>query len=247
MYTGRFIDQLTGLQWHLHRWYDPALGRWLSEDPIGFAGDPWNLYRYVGNAPTNATDPTGLLSRQTGYGHSGNAIAEYVQKWPSIRLNQAPPYDVVLIQRVVVTLEFDRTDSAGGVSSFSFGPVSYYEEIGVINKGQTRLSRGDTWSYSGDTQFPRGQPQITREQITQSGLIVAFCLSPELQRLLSTWKAYHREPIGNTSWLSGGFRASKEFDSSRFEIWEWEDHWHRLISTWTKQNKNRLLVDGRPT
>jgi RHS repeat-associated protein len=60
MYTGRFIDQLTGLQWHLHRWYDPALGRWLSEDPIGFAGDPWNLYRYVGNSPTNGTDPSGL-------------------------------------------------------------------------------------------------------------------------------------------------------------------------------------------
>lgn len=40
--------------------YDPTLGRWLSEDPVGFtAADP-NLYRYVGNNPTNATDPTGL-------------------------------------------------------------------------------------------------------------------------------------------------------------------------------------------
>ena len=60
MYTGRFHDQLTGLAWHLHRWYDPALGRWLSEDPIGLAGDPWNLYRYVGNSLTNAVDPSGL-------------------------------------------------------------------------------------------------------------------------------------------------------------------------------------------
>jgi RHS repeat-associated protein len=60
MYTGRFIDQLTGLQWHLHRWYDPALGRWLSEDPTGFAGDPWNLYRYVGNSPTNRIDSNGF-------------------------------------------------------------------------------------------------------------------------------------------------------------------------------------------
>ena len=38
MYTGRFIDQMTGLAWHLHRWYDPATGRWLSEDPIGHNG-----------------------------------------------------------------------------------------------------------------------------------------------------------------------------------------------------------------
>lgn len=40
--------------------YDPTIGRWISEDPIGFtAGDP-NLYRYVGNSPTNFTDPSGL-------------------------------------------------------------------------------------------------------------------------------------------------------------------------------------------
>jgi RHS repeat-associated protein len=41
--------------------YDPSIGRFISEDPLGFeAGDP-NLYRYVGNSPTNATDPLGLL------------------------------------------------------------------------------------------------------------------------------------------------------------------------------------------
>jgi RHS repeat-associated protein len=32
------------------RWYDPTVGRWLSEDVVGFA-DSCNLYRYVGNSP----------------------------------------------------------------------------------------------------------------------------------------------------------------------------------------------------
>jgi hypothetical protein len=41
------------------------MGRWISEDPIGFAGDPWNLYRYVGNSPTNRTDSTGLVGVHT--------------------------------------------------------------------------------------------------------------------------------------------------------------------------------------
>jgi uncharacterized protein RhaS with RHS repeats len=46
--------------------YDPTVGRWLSQDPIGFkAGDP-NLYRYVGNGPTNATDPSGLKIKGVG-------------------------------------------------------------------------------------------------------------------------------------------------------------------------------------
>jgi RHS repeat-associated protein len=41
--------------------YNPNIGRWISEDPIGFqAADP-NLFRYVGNSPTNAVDPDGLL------------------------------------------------------------------------------------------------------------------------------------------------------------------------------------------
>lgn len=39
--------------------YDPTIGRWTTEDPIGFAGGDANLERYVGNDPTNATDPTG--------------------------------------------------------------------------------------------------------------------------------------------------------------------------------------------
>ncbi len=33
---------------------------WLSQDPAGFAAGDSNLYRYVGNSPTNATDPSGL-------------------------------------------------------------------------------------------------------------------------------------------------------------------------------------------
>jgi hypothetical protein len=39
--------------------YDPTIGRWISEDPLGFkAGDP-DLYRYAENDPTNRIDPNG--------------------------------------------------------------------------------------------------------------------------------------------------------------------------------------------
>ena len=46
------------------RWYDPSVGRWLSEDPSGLAAGDANLYRYCDNGPTDATDPTGLEERQ---------------------------------------------------------------------------------------------------------------------------------------------------------------------------------------
>ncbi len=48
-YTGKMFDKATGLQWNINRWYDPAVGRWISEDPIGFEGKDTNLARYVGN------------------------------------------------------------------------------------------------------------------------------------------------------------------------------------------------------
>ncbi len=59
-FTGRLFDADTSLQWNLNRWYDPAVGRWLSEDPIGYAAGDQNLYRYVGNQATGAIDPDGL-------------------------------------------------------------------------------------------------------------------------------------------------------------------------------------------
>jgi RHS repeat-associated protein len=61
LYTGREFDSTTGLQYNRERWYDPGIGRWLSEDPIGFDGGQANLYEYVGNSATNWTDPSGLF------------------------------------------------------------------------------------------------------------------------------------------------------------------------------------------
>jgi len=60
LYTGRWLDPNTGLQYNRARWYDPPVGKWLSEDPSGFAGGDYNLTRYVSNGPVNATDPSGL-------------------------------------------------------------------------------------------------------------------------------------------------------------------------------------------
>jgi RHS repeat-associated protein len=57
--TKRYDDQ-TGLAYFGYRFYSPELGRWISRDPIGFAGGDVNLYGYVGNSPPNKVDPLGL-------------------------------------------------------------------------------------------------------------------------------------------------------------------------------------------
>ncbi len=59
-YTGREYDDLTGLYYYRARWYDATTGKFLSEDPLGFAAGDYNITRYVNNNPINAIDITGL-------------------------------------------------------------------------------------------------------------------------------------------------------------------------------------------
>jgi RHS repeat-associated protein len=73
-FTGRLLDEETGLQNNLNRWYDPATGSWISEDPIGFLAGDANLNRYVGNEPTGYIDPLGLQSGDDGgNGYGGDS------------------------------------------------------------------------------------------------------------------------------------------------------------------------------
>ncbi len=59
-FTGKQLDDATGLQHNLFRWYDTNLGQWLSADPISFAAGDENVRRYVGNTPSLGQDPSGL-------------------------------------------------------------------------------------------------------------------------------------------------------------------------------------------
>jgi RHS repeat-associated protein len=58
-YTGREQDGETGLDYYRARYYDSAVGRFISEDPLGFGAGDGNLTRYVGNSPVNFVDPSG--------------------------------------------------------------------------------------------------------------------------------------------------------------------------------------------
>ena len=56
-YTARENDG-TGLVYYRARYYEPNVGRFISEDPVGAVGG-LNFYAYVGGDPLNYTDPTG--------------------------------------------------------------------------------------------------------------------------------------------------------------------------------------------
>ncbi len=59
-YTARELDSETNLYFYRARYYDPASGRFISEDPVGFDGGDINVYRYSFNEPVLLIDPSGL-------------------------------------------------------------------------------------------------------------------------------------------------------------------------------------------
>lgn len=60
-YTGHKFDTDIGLSYMQARYYDPVIGRFYSNDPVGFTGevDTFNRYSYVGNNPYKYVDPDG--------------------------------------------------------------------------------------------------------------------------------------------------------------------------------------------
>jgi RHS repeat-associated protein len=60
-FAGGIYDDDTKLLRFGARTYDAEAGRWLSKDPIGFAGGEPNLYGYVSNDPVNQIDPRGTV------------------------------------------------------------------------------------------------------------------------------------------------------------------------------------------
>jgi RHS repeat-associated protein len=61
-YTGHLEDTDLGLTYMQQRYYDPEIGRFYSNDPVGFSADnlmTFNRYAYGNNNPYKFTDPDG--------------------------------------------------------------------------------------------------------------------------------------------------------------------------------------------
>jgi len=68
-YTGHLNDADLGLTYMQARYYDPVIGRFYSNDPLGFRDvHSFNRYAYANNNPYKYVDPTGMNGKKPEQG-----------------------------------------------------------------------------------------------------------------------------------------------------------------------------------
>ncbi|CCG88191.1 RHS repeat-associated core domain-containing protein [Erwinia piriflorinigrans] len=74
-YAGQYQDNESGLHYNLFRYYEPEVGRFTTQDPVGLSGG-MNLYQYAPN-PYGWIDPLGLSKCSTGREHWPNEPVQF--------------------------------------------------------------------------------------------------------------------------------------------------------------------------
>jgi len=69
-FAGGLHETASGVVRFRRRTYDPFVGRFISRDPLGFAGGQVNLYQYALGDPINNVDPTGMVVGPSGELHA---------------------------------------------------------------------------------------------------------------------------------------------------------------------------------
>jgi len=101
-WLNQIADADTGLTYLNARYYDPALGRFLSPDPLMNPGDPRTLdpYRYADNNPVVYMDATGLNPSCVGFSLTSSCWTDYMRSSsPGARARQA---QVAIISKAVI-------------------------------------------------------------------------------------------------------------------------------------------------
>ena len=64
LYQGMTLDAVTGLYYERFRNYSPTLGRWTSQDPLGYVNGA-NTYQFVNSSPVGNVDAEGFSHVRT--------------------------------------------------------------------------------------------------------------------------------------------------------------------------------------
>ncbi|MGG0940322.1 RHS repeat-associated core domain-containing protein [Brevibacillus centrosporus] len=162
-YSGEIYDDKTGLYYLRARYYDPRVGRFISEDTYkGQVDNPLSLnrYTYTHNNPLRYFDPTGHITVEEGWNSFKKGWEKFTDSKsyePAINALTDPKSYVPLTRELVGPESFDTlTDGqitfgdakAAGMATFSFfmGRLKVLDKIGEV--GKLTYLGNKTWKSS---------------------------------------------------------------------------------------------------
>jgi len=114
------------------RYYDPEVGRFVSEDPIGFEGGDVNLYAYVGGNPVMFVDPEGEIAvlpiiagvaAAKGIAIGTAYVGTKIAQWAANRAGgDFSNYDLNQTFKLPVALAGAETLAVGGIAAVARAP-----------------------------------------------------------------------------------------------------------------------------
>jgi RHS repeat-associated protein len=181
-YAGRENDG-TGVYYNRARYYVPEWGRFMSEDPLGFAGG-LNRYTYADNNPLAATDPLGFALAPL---RSRSQLENFIDWW-----NEDPPPPIwtgAFWQRFWHNLHEDVHDVLGTPpGNIPIGPGPVRLPILDVPSGMTPAEFGQKvmrWGTGAEAARAR-IATLTREELEEAGVT---------REMVEAWRNFYRNEL----------------------------------------------------
>lgn len=133
-YAGTYIPEFNFYEYRA-RAYNPTLGRFMSEDPIGFDAGDYNLFRYCHNDPLDLTDPMGL---EVGFWES--LIPVWGERQQAIDAASEGDYGMAAFHTAMAMADVSGVKAVGGILAKAgikgFRNLSAKEAVTIIGNNQ---------------------------------------------------------------------------------------------------------------